>query len=303
MTAGPLSESLTDLTGVGHIMVTPFRPDQSLDVESLRSAVDFVCESGASAIVTLGIMGEAHRLTDDERVEVIAVVVEQNAGRLAVIAGCTAESTYATTRRVEQASTLGCDAVMIAPPRTATTPALQLDHYRDVATAVHMPIVVQDEPVTTGVIMTAQSIASLCDLDRVAAVKVEQVPSPTKISQIRGERTDARCFGGLGGLYLLEELDRGAVGIMTGFAMPEILAQICRAYAAGDRDTARDLFFHYLPLIRYEAQLGVGGVAIRKQLMAERGIIKHPTVRGPVPTPDPLAVGELRRLLTELASP
>jgi 4-hydroxy-tetrahydrodipicolinate synthase len=295
-----MTVGIASLTGVGHIMVTPFHPDESIDLSGLRRTVDFVRESGACAIVVLGIMGEAHRLGDAERETVIATAAEQAGGRVPVIAGCTAESTFTTIERVIAAAALGAAAAMVAPPRAAQAPALQVEHYRRVGAAVPIPLVVQDEPVTTGVTMTAATIGEILRLPGAACVKVEQAPSPTKVSQILEANPDARCYGGLGGLYLVEELDRGAVGIMTGFAMPEVLVRICDLYAAGDREQAVAIFFQYLPLIRYEAQLGVGGVAIRKQLLVERGVIEHATVRGPVAAPDPRAIGELRALLAML---
>jgi 4-hydroxy-tetrahydrodipicolinate synthase len=295
-----MTDDIAALSGVGHIMVTPFLPDESLDLDGLRRTVDFVCDSGVSAIIVLGIMGEAHRLSDAEREAVITTAVQQARERVPIIAGCTAESTFATIDRIKAAASLGADAVMVAAPRAAATPPLQLGHYRRVCADTPVPVVIQDEPITTGVTMTAATLGEILKDPGAASVKVEQAPSPTKISQIREESPDARCFGGLGGLYLLEELDRGAVGIMTGFAMPEVLARICTAYAAGDRDQAMAIFFRHLPLIRYEAQLGVGGVAIRKQLLAERGVIEHATVRGPVGAPDPRAIGELRALLALL---
>jgi 4-hydroxy-tetrahydrodipicolinate synthase len=295
-----VSTDIDGLTGVGHIMITPFQPDESLDIAGLRRTVDFVCDSGVSAIVALGIMGEAHRLTDQERATVLSTVIDQTAGRVPIVAGCTAESTYAVIERTKEAAALGAAAAMVAPARAATSPPLQLQHFDRICAAAPIPIVVQDEPVTTGVIMTAAIIGQILRQDGAMCVKVEQAPSPTKISQIRAAYEGARCFGGLGGLYLLEELDRGAVGIMTGFAMPEVLVDICRSYAAGDRPTALATFFKHLPLIRYEAQLGVGGVAIRKQLLVKRGVIGHDTVRGPVGAPDPLAMAELRDLLAML---
>ena len=291
-----MTVDIANLTGVGHIMITPFRPDESLDLDGLRRTVDFVCQSGVSAIVALGIMGEAHRLTDRERTTVLSTTIKHAAGRVPIVAGCTAESTYAAIERTKEAAALGAAAAMVAPARAAGSPSLQVEHYDRLCAGSPIPIVVQDEPVTTGVTMTATTIGEILARGGVS-VKVEQSPSPTKITQIRTAYTDARCFGGLGGLYLVEELDRGAVGIMTGFAMPEVLVDICSNYAAGNRPRAVATFFEYLPLIRYEAQLGVGGVAIRKQLLVERGVIEHATVRGPVSPPDPLAMGELRALL------
>lgn len=290
----------SELRGLGHIMITPFNPDQTIDESSLRSVVNFACASGASALIPLGIMGEAHRLTEAERERVISVVVACTANRVAVIVGCSAESTVATIDRVKTATNLGADAVMVASPRAATTPKLQIGHFKSVCDAIEVPLVLQDEPVTTGVTMSSQTIATISEHERLGAIKVEESPSPSKISGILEFAPSARCFGGLGGLYLIEELNRGAVGVMTGFALPQVLADICQLYDDGDVAAARQEFYKYLPLIRYEAQLGVGGVAIRKQFFVERGVVASATVREPSPAPDPRTLGELQSLLKEI---
>jgi 4-hydroxy-tetrahydrodipicolinate synthase len=286
--------------GLLNIMVTPFTSDELVDVDSLRSVTRWAVAAGVAGLVPLGIMGEAHKLSDRERELVLATVVEE-AGEVPVVAGCTAESTVSAIERTRQAADLGASAVMIAPPRAATTSALQLEHYSGVAEAGVLPIVIQDEPVTTGVVMTAATIGRLCDLEAIAAVKVEQSPSPTKVSGILDVAPGAACYGGLGGLYLIEELERGAVGIMTGFGYPEVLVDIHQRFVAGDTEGAWDVFQHWMPLIRYEAQLGVGGVAIRKQLLAERGVIAESTVRRPVSAGDPRSLGELRAIVSRLS--
>jgi 4-hydroxy-tetrahydrodipicolinate synthase len=291
--------ALKELTGLGHIIVTPFWPDESLDLDSLRSAVNFAIEGGARAIVALGIMGEAGKLTDAERDQVVATVAEHSARRVPVLAGCTAESTAATVWRIAAAAAHGADGAMVALPRAAGSSELQLEHYARVANESALPILLQDEPVSTGVTLSAATIAAILGDERVFAVKEEHTPTPTKVSQVLAQRPDARVFGGHGGQFLLEELDRGAVGTMTGFAVPSVLARVCELFAAGDRDGAQEVFFRALPLIRYEAQLGPGGVAIRKQLLAERGVISGATVRGPSAPVDPRALGELRNLVSQ----
>lgn len=286
--------------GLLNIMVTPFDRDEEVEIESLRAVTRWAIDAGVAGLVPLGIMGEAHKLTDYERDVVLATVVEA-AGSVPVVAGCTAESTLVARSRLRRAAELGATAAMIAPPRAASTPALQREHYAGVAD-IGVPVVIQDEPVTTGVVMTAATIGDLCALDGIVAVKVEQSPSPTKVSGILDAVPLAACYGGLGGLYILEELDRGAIGVMTGFAFPEVLVEIHRRYAAGDVDGAWRVFHHWMPLIRYEAQLGVGGVAIRKQLLTERGVITTDTVRRPVGDADPRTLGELRALVSRLSS-
>ncbi len=296
-----MSRSAVLPSGVFNIMVTPFAADETVDVDSLRRVTEWAVEAGVAGLVPLGIMGEAHKLTDAERDLVLKTVVAA-AGDVPVVAGCTAESTIVSVERSRRAAELGVTGVMIAPPRAATTPALQLEHYQALAAAEVPPIVIQDEPVTTGVVMTAATIGELCRVDGIAAVKVEQSPSPTKVSGILDAAPDAFCYGGLGGLYLVEELDRGAVGVMTGFAFPEVLVAIHRRHADGDTDAAWDVFRHWMPLIRYEAQLGVGGVSLRKQLLAERGVIADATVRRPVAAGDSRSLGELRGLVAMLST-
>ena len=99
----------------------------------------------------------------------------------------------------------------------------------------------------------------------------------------RGEvRRVSILTGNGGGLFLPEELSRGADGAMTGFAYPEMMVDVCRAHAAGQVDKAHDLFDAYLPLARYEQQPGIG-LAVRKHLLAERGVIASSAIRKPGP--------------------
>ena len=108
-----------------------------------------------------------------------------------------------------------------------------------------------------------------------------------------------RIFGGLGGVYLLEELQRGAVGTMTGFAFPEILVRIYRAHAAGDTDAAAAIFYRYCPLIRFENQPRIN-LALRKHIYHRRGVIASPRARAPFAAVDPGTLADLDDLLRRL---
>ena len=112
-------------------------------------------------------------------------------------------------------------------------------------------------------------------------LKLEDPPTPTKIRAIReliGDRMG--IFGGLGGVFLLDELAQGSAGAMTGFTYPEILVEVCRHMAEGDRAKAEEVFHRYLPLILFESQEGIG-LAIRKEALHHRGLISTPRVRHP----------------------
>ncbi|MNC62728.1 hypothetical protein D3C81_2080210 [compost metagenome] len=101
-------------------------------------------------------------------------------------------------------------------------------------------------------------------------------------------------------MYFYEELERGAVGIMTGFAYPEILVHTYDLFNAGKKQEARAYFYRYLPLIRFEAQLGIGGVTIRKETFKLRKAIASSHVRFPGTSVDPQTMEELQEMIAFL---
>jgi len=288
------------MTGVGHIALTPFGGDGTIDERGIANIVAVAVEAGCTSLIPLGIMGEAHKLLEEERDRVLARYVAEAGDALHVIAGVSSESTVQAIDRASRALDLGATGMMMAPPRGSSAGPALLGHYSSVAEAVSLPLVIQDEPVTTGVKLPAAFFAQLAEINTAFAAKVEESPSPPKIAGIRAAAPRLALFGGLGGISLYEELGRGAAGIMTGFGFPHILADICRLYLDGDTDGARDVFFTYLPLIRFEAQLGVGGVAIRKRLFFERGLIATPNARRPSAELDDDTVRELNELIQVL---
>jgi 4-hydroxy-tetrahydrodipicolinate synthase len=126
-------------------------------------------------------------------------------------------------------------------------------------------------------------------------LKHEAWPGLEKISTLRrAEENGARRVSilcGNGAQFLLEEMIRGADGAMTGFAYPEMMADVVRLMTEGEETKARDLFDAYMPLIRYEAQPGLG-LAIRKHTLARRGAIAHATARKPSPQLSAAAIAE-----------
>ena len=271
-----------DFFGVHWMLVTPFDEGEGMDTASIPRLVEKAREAGCSGVVALGVTGEAARLTDLERA-LVAESVIQAANGLPVTLGTTAASTQAAIARSLEAQALGATAVMIAAPpmAKANLDALFL-HYQRIAGAVDLPIVVQDYPQSSGVQMPPAFIARLAEnIPSVRYLKLEDPPTPTKITAIRdliGDRLG--IFGGLGGVFLLDELARGSMGAMTGFAYPELLVEVCGHMAEGDREKAEDVFYRYLPLILFEAQEGIG-LGIRKEALYHRGLITTPQLRHP----------------------
>ncbi len=290
---------MTALSGVLPITLTPFTDDGDVDEGSIDSLVEDYLGAGAHGLTILGIMGEAARLLDEERERVLRRYLQATAGRVPVVAGVSARATKMALDYARRAEDAGAAAVMLAPPDNTRNLDLVFEHFRLVAEAVSVSVVVQDEPVNTGVVMPAPFLVRLLDeIEGCRYLKLEETPTLPKITAVRQKaKGPVGVFGGLGGLYLYEELLRGADGIMTGFGFPQVLVGTYERFVAGDRAGAQEFFFRYLPLIRYEAQLGVGGVTIRKQVFARRGAIASPHARFPAPPVDELTLAELDDLI------
>jgi 4-hydroxy-tetrahydrodipicolinate synthase len=290
------------LQGVLPITLTPFTDDGAVDEASIDTLVEDYLGAGAHGLTILGIMGEAAKLLDEEREAVLRRYLQATAGRVPVVAGVSARATRMALEYARRAEDAGAAAVMLAPPDNVRNLDLVFEHFRAVAEAVSVPVVVQDEPVNTGVTMPAPFLVRLLDeIEGCRYLKLEETPTLPKITAVREKaKGPVGIFGGLGGLYLYEELLRGADGIMTGFGFPQVLVGTYERFVRGDHREAQEYFFRHLPLIRYEAQLGVGGVTIRKQVFARRGAITSPHARLPAPPVDELTLAELDDLIGAL---
>jgi 4-hydroxy-tetrahydrodipicolinate synthase len=287
--------------GIYAIMPTPFREDGSIDAPGIERLVDFELEAGVHGITILGILGEAHKLSEEERGHVVEAFVRRVNGRVPVIVGTSAAATDLAIRYSRQAAECGAAGLMVAPPTNLRNLDAVREYYRRVHDATSLPIVVQDEPVFSGVIMPAAFLASVTDaLARARAIKLEEIPTPVKVGQVLASaKQPVGVYGGVGGVYFYEELLRGAVGTMTGFAFPEVLVGVYTAFTAGDRNGARELFYRYLPIIRYEGQ-PVIGLALRKEILRRRGVIASATLRHPGPVLDSGSRAELDEILNTL---
>ncbi len=179
---------------------------------------------------------------------------------------------------------------MIAPVPTLRTDGQITRFYDDAATAIGAttPFVLQDYPLTFTVAMTPEVIGRIAsDHANCVMLKHEDWPGLDKITALREAQAAGRIprfsiLCGNGGLFLELELARGADGAMTGYCFPELLLDVWRHSAAGDREAASDLFDAHLPLIRYEQQPGLG-LAVRKYVLMRRGLIATDAQRRPAP--------------------
>ncbi|WP_022703633.1 dihydrodipicolinate synthase family protein [Pseudorhodobacter ferrugineus] len=290
--------------GVYVIAVTPFLPDGSVDMDSTDRMVDFYLDAGATGLTVLGIMGEAPKLTGAESAAFVKRIVNRVAGRVPVIVGVSAPGFAQMEGLTKSVMHDGAAGVMIAPPSHLRTDDQIVGYYHQAVEFISdAPFVVQDFPLVTGVQMSVPVIARIVrDLPTCVCLKHEDWPGLEKIGTLRKEGTLTRRISilcGNGGVFLPEEMARGADGAMTGFAYPEMMVSVVNNHLAGTPDRGRDLFDAYLPLARFEQQPGLG-LAIRKHVLAKRGVIAHATQRRPGAALSPAGVAEVELLMGRL---
>ena len=292
--------------GVYVIAVTPFTDDGRLDEASTDSMVDFYRRCGVTGMTILGIMGEAPKLTTEEAIAFSERVVRRATG-LPVIVGVSAPG-FAAMRTLSAAvMDAGAAGVMIAPPATLRTDDQLAGYYDQCVSAIgpDVPFVIQDYPLASGVIMAPSLIRRVVEAHASCKMlKHEDWPGLEKISSLRGYEADGSMrhisiLTGNGGLFLDFEMERGADGAMTGYAFPDMLAELVQLQATGKRDRAHDLFDAHLPLLRYEQQPGLG-LAVRKYVLRRRGAIASEAQRAPGTKLSKAARAEVDYLLERL---
>jgi 4-hydroxy-tetrahydrodipicolinate synthase len=293
--------------GVFPIAPTPFDADGRIDMASIDRLTDFYLGCGSTGMTVLGVMGEAPKLTGGEALEVARQFIRR-AASVPVVVGVSAPGFAAMSGLARAAMDAGAAGVMIAPTNMLRTDDQIVTYYRQAVEAIgeDSPFVIQDYPLNFSVVMTPGVIRRIVtENPSCVMLKHEDWPGLEKISALRAWEAEGvlrpiSILCGNGGLFLDFETERGADGAMTGYAFPDMLVELVRLAQAGARDAAHDLFDAHLPLLRYEQQPGVG-LAVRKYLMARRGIIACDAQRRPGPGLSAKARAEVEYLLSRVA--
>ena len=288
--------------GVYVIAVTPFDDTGAIDSASVDRVTDFYLESGADGLTILGMMGEAPKLTQAEALDITRQTLAR-AGDKPVVVGVSAPGLAALGELTKAVMGLGAAGVMVAPPTGLRTNEQIIGYYDQVVAQIGtaVPIVLQDFPLSTNVPISTPALGKIIEAHpSIVMLKHEDWPGLTKISELRKAEANGRrrisILCGNGGIFLPEEMGRGADGAMTGFGYPEMMVEVVRLAAAGDMDRAQDIFDAYLPLVRYEQQPGAG-LGVRKYVLARRGVIASAAQRNPAAPLPPIGVTEIERLI------
>ncbi|WP_341795938.1 MULTISPECIES: dihydrodipicolinate synthase family protein [unclassified Pseudomonas] len=293
--------------GVYPIAPTPFLDDGTIDTLSIDRMVDFYNEIGCTGLTVLGQLGEAPKLDSDESLSIASQVIKR-AGDMPVIVGVSAPGFASMRTLTREVMERGAAGVMIAPPNTLRTDDQIVNYYAQAVEAIgaDVPFVLQDYPLTFSVQMSNSVIRRIVnDLPSCVMLKHEDWPGLEKISALRrfeseGSMRHISILCGNNALFLDYELERGADGANTGYSFPDMLCDVVRLSAAGEKDKAHDLFDAHLPLLRYEQQPGAG-LAVRKYVMMKRGILTSAAQRRPASPMSATARQEVDNLLRRLA--
>jgi len=238
-------------TGCGTALVTPFRRDLSLDEETLRKLVRRQIEAGINFLVPCGTTGESPTLTRAEHLRVIEITVEEARGKVPVLGGAGGYNTHEVIELARALQRLGVDGILsVTPYYNKPTQEGLYQHYKAIAAAVPLPIVVYSVQGRTGVNVEPATLARLAEIENIVGVKeasgnigqmanvVHEVPS--RFTVLSGDDAVTIPLMALGG--------RGVISVVSN-EIPAEMTQLAQACLRGDFETARQIQRRFLPLM------------------------------------------------------
>ncbi len=292
------------IAGVVPVLPTPFTPAGEIDVVSFDRILGHLVALGVPAVMVPGFASEFYKLDEAEKHFIGTRAIERTAGT--GTASVLAVHGHATRHAIREAQgwvEAGADWVNLLPPQFMSPSSDSLaEHCAAVLRAIPgTPVILQYAP-TSGAGITAEAIRRLTlEHDNLAAVKVEARPPYRFIAALREATPPVPCFAGSGGLYMLESLRLGAIGVQPGSGFVEVYQEIQRAWVAGDHERAESVFARLVTYLVGWAGSQESMVAIEKRIAHRRGLIDHPTCRSPHHLPHPVEDRSVDRFLGEFA--
>ncbi len=286
--------------GIFPIAPTPFTETGDVDIAGQRRVLDCMIDQGVDGICILANYSEQFLLTDDERSTLLDVCMAHVSGRVPVIVTCSHFSTAIAAARSRAAASAGAAMLMLMPPYHGATLRADekgmLEHFKSVADASGVPIMVQDAPLS-GVSLSVPFLARLArEIPQVRYFKIEVPGSAGKLRSLiaAGGDTIAGPFDGEESITLMADLDAGATGTMPSALVPELIKPVYELHRAGRRDEAAAAYARILPLINFENRQC--GLRATKSVMAAGGVIASDAVRHPQEALHPAAKAGLLEL-------
>jgi 4-hydroxy-tetrahydrodipicolinate synthase len=238
-------------TGCGTALVTPFKRDQSLDEETLRRLVRRQIEAGINFLVPCGTTGESPTLSREEHLRVVEITLEEAKGKVPVLGGAGGYNTEEVIHLAKELKAMGADGILsVTPYYNKPTQEGLYRHFKAIASAVEIPMIVYSVQGRTGVNVEPATLKRLAEIDTIAGVKeasgsISQIASvihqvPERFAVLSGDDVITIPLIALGG--------RGIVSVVSN-QIPGEMTALAQAALRGDYDTARNLQRKYLPLM------------------------------------------------------
>lgn len=240
------------LTGCGTALVTPFDPHGGIDEAALRALVDWQIEQGIHFLVPCGSTGEAATMTFDEHCRTVKIVVEQADGRVPIVAGAGSNDTQKAIALSKAMRDVGATHLLHTSPMYNKPPQRGIvEHYRAIAEAVELPIVVYNIPGRTGSNIEAKTMLEMAKIPGIVAVKEASGMIAQIADVIRGRSPELSVLSGDDELTLpvMALGGDGLVSVVSN-AVPKPMSQLCEKMLAGDIAGAREIHFRLLPFMR-----------------------------------------------------
>lgn len=289
------------IMGVFPVLPTPFDAEKKPDQAGLRVLVRYLLRSGVDGMTFPGVASEFSELSQEERLSLTQLVLNEVNGRVPVVAGVSSQDPGVTLALAQAAAAAGAAAIMVAAPAALSTASAQIAHFAQLAQAVPgMAIMLQNVPPPVGAGLAPEVVAEILHaVPAIRYVKEEALPSGQRLSVIRqlAPASLIGVLGGAGGRYITDELRRGAIGTMPAIELAEVHVALFKAHREGDANLVRHLFTRMLPILNIQA---VFRWALTKYVLQQRGLIASSTQRIAGPRLDALDGQDVDAFLHDL---
>ena len=270
--------------GVCPVVNVPFNEDYSIDFDGLKNIVDFIIDKGCESICLFAFNSEPYKLSFYEKLDTIKAFLKDVDKRVETLIGIVENSVADCIELGKCAKEAGADGLILYPPALSTPQGDALvEYFKTIAEAVDLPVMIQDNPRSTGINMSLDFIIDVYKrVPQFRYLKVE-CPFPTrKIRQINKiTNGEIKCYSGNGGIYTIDAHKCGAWGIMPGVAICDKFVEIYNNLYSGKENEARTIFEKILPLVWFEDQSLEFYISCEKELLCKIGVMDNVLIRRP----------------------
>ncbi len=290
-----------NLKGMGVALITPFKEDESVDYEALGRLVDYLLQNGADYLVVLGTTAETPTLTEEEKKKIIELVVTKVRHRIPIVLGVGGNCTKSIVDKLKNDNFEGIDAILsVVPYYNKPSQEGIYQHYKAIAQATDLPVILYNVPGRTGVNMTAETTLRLArEFKNIIAVK-EASGNITQMDDIiKNKPKDFNVISGDDGITF-PLITLGAIGVISviGNAFPREFSRMVRLALAGDYDSARTIHHRFTEL--FSLLFVDGNPAGVKSMLNMMGFVEN-RLRLPLVPTRIVTYEKIRNVLHELS--